>query len=169
MNELVAFHRRRFALLAASEADLLACETVPALREVEALAHSFDHEPRAVGWISVSCRDGRHLRTGERIRDAAAIADGVTGVVAVGINCTAPEDVEEGIGQLRSATEKPIVVYPNSGEQWDAMNHRWCNDRHAQLHEYRERWLRAGAAAIGGCCRIGPADIAALRRPPSRA
>ncbi len=35
---LVAFHRRRFAILAASGADLLACETVPSLPEARALA-----------------------------------------------------------------------------------------------------------------------------------
>jgi homocysteine S-methyltransferase len=53
------------------------------------------------------------------------------------------------------------VVYPNSGELWDAKNRAWEGEAGFPRHLV-ERWLEAGATLIGGCCRVGPAQISEI-------
>ena len=48
----------------------------------------------------------------------------VAAVMAVGVNCTAPGAVRPSIAAAATAG-KPVVVYPNSGEGWDAVGRRW--------------------------------------------
>jgi Homocysteine S-methyltransferase len=61
-------------------------------------------------------------------------------------------------------TVKPIVVYPNSGESYDAEAMCWHGGAVATtLAEHAREWLRLGARLIGGCCRTTPADTRALR------
>src|SRR4051812_36238138 len=94
--DLRAFHRPRMELPAAAGADVLACETVPAAAEAEALIAEAD----ALGvpaWLSLTAvLDGNGVvrtRRGERAADVFAMATGVDAVVAVGVNCTAPAAV----------------------------------------------------------------------------
>ena len=56
---------------------------------------------------------------------------------------------------------KPAIAYPNAGETWDAENHTWVGTSSYDLARV-PAWRQAGAAHLGGCCRIGPATIAAL-------
>ena len=162
-EQLADFHRERLAVLASTDADLLAVETIPDLDEVAALAGLLDELPGAAAWISVSCADGAHLRSGAPIEEAVAAATQSSAVNAVGVNCTAPEHVEELIGRIRAVTALPIVVYPNSGEGWDAVGRRWIQshgvdvDRSAAI-----RWQACGASLIGGCCRVAPDRIAEI-------
>jgi homocysteine S-methyltransferase len=157
--ELVAFHRPRAAVLADSGADLLACETVPDLVEARALVEVL----RALGapaWLSYTI-DGAHTRAGQPLTEAfAALAD-VPELVAVGVNCCAPQDVANAVRVAAGETGKPVVVYPNSGERWDAAGHRWLG-RSGFAPELAESWVAAGARLVGGCCRVTPADVAAL-------
>ncbi|MFQ5350146.1 MAG: homocysteine S-methyltransferase family protein, partial [Thermoanaerobaculia bacterium] len=86
-------------------------------------------------------------------------------VVAVGVNCTAPRYIGSLITTLREVMAKPIVVYPNSGERYDAAGKRWLPDESpADLAAGAGEWVRLGAGIVGGCCRTGPADIRRLRR-----
>jgi homocysteine S-methyltransferase len=158
------FHRERLEVLWDAEPDLLACETIPVLGEAEALADLLG-ETGAVGWLSVTCADGGHLRDGTPVEEVGVLAAATPGFVAVGVNCTAPEHVAELVARLRSATGKPIVVYPNSGEGWDAVARRWLPAGGPTVDAATARtWIAAGANLVGGCCRVGPADIAALVR-----
>ncbi|MEN8162924.1 MAG: homocysteine S-methyltransferase family protein, partial [Acidobacteriota bacterium] len=56
-------------------------------------------------------------------------------------------------------------VYPNSGEVYDPTAKRWRpgSDAGAWVDD-AARWSDLGAAAIGGCCRVGPGTIAELRQ-----
>lgn len=158
------FHRERLRVLWEAGPDLLACETIPVLREAEALADLLT-ETAAVGWLSVTCADGGHLRDGTPLEEAAALVEATPGFIAVGVNCTAPEHVAELVARLRSASRKPIVVYPNSGEGWDAVARRWLPAGGPTVDAATARtWVEAGANLVGGCCRVGPAHIAALAR-----
>jgi homocysteine S-methyltransferase len=85
------------------------------------------------------------------------MTDGVDTVVAVGVNCTDPA----GIGPAVEAAErsgKPVVVYPNSGETWDAVGRRWTGTPGVSSADVLG-WIDAGARLVGGCCRVRPADI----------
>lgn len=157
--ELRAWHRPRLRALAAAAPDVLAIETVPSLAEVEAVCA----EVAGLGvpaWLSVTIADGR-LRSGEELADAAAIAARTTEVVAIGVNCCAIVEVEPALAKLARATRLPLVAYPNSGERWDADARAWSGAA-ASAHEHVGSWQRAGARLIGGCCRVGPEEIARI-------
>jgi homocysteine S-methyltransferase len=156
------FHRERLRALWEAGPDLLACETIPDLVEAGALADLLT-DAGAVGWLALTCADGGHLRDGTRVEEAAAIADATPGFVAVGVNCTAPDHVEELIRRMAAVTAKPIVVYPNSGEGWDAASRRWVPTTGPTVDAATARaWVDAGARLVGGCCRVGPDRIAEL-------
>jgi homocysteine S-methyltransferase len=71
--------------------------------------------------------------------------------------------VGDAIRALKAGTDKPIVIYPNSGEEWDAGARGWHGSwDHGSLSALAPQWMDAGARLIGGCCRTGPRDIAAL-------
>jgi homocysteine S-methyltransferase len=163
VRELRAFHRPRMAVLAEAGADVLACETVPAAAEAEALLT----EAADLGvpvWLSLTTVLGDdgvvRTRRGEPAADVFVMAAGVDEVVAVGVNCTDPAGVPAAIGAARVAG-KPVVVYPNSGEGWDAAARRWTGSPGLPDDAVRG-WLDAGARLVGGCCRIRPQHIAAL-------
>jgi S-methylmethionine-dependent homocysteine/selenocysteine methylase len=82
-------------------------------------------------------------------------------VVAVGVNCSAPGDVAPAVAVAAEVSGKPVVVYPNSGEQWDAAARAWTGDA-AWGEQPVDAWLGAGARLVGGCCRVTPAHIAEL-------
>ena len=70
----------------------------------------------------------------------------------------------EVISELRKVTHKPIVVYPNSGELWDADKKRWLPAHEpVDLTQAAVQWQNEGASLIGGCCRTGPDLIRAMR------
>ncbi|MGY1745973.1 homocysteine S-methyltransferase [Blastococcus sp. SYSU D00695] len=160
VRRLREFHRPRMAALAAAGADVLACETVAAAAEAEALLVEAGDLGVPV-WLSLTTvRDAAGLartRRGELAADVFAMAADVDAVVAVGVNCTAPADVPAGV--VAAATSGlPVVVYPNSGEGWDAGARRWTGAGRLDPTEV-PGWVMAGARLVGGCCRVGPAAI----------
>jgi homocysteine S-methyltransferase len=162
-EQLVAFHARRFGVLATSGADFLACETIPVLDEALALATLLAQYPDARAWMSFTSTDGIHTAHGESLSNCARLLNRVPNVIAIGVNCVKPEIVGDAIRALRAGTGKAIVVYPNSGEQWDGKTRSWHGSwDHESLAALAPQWVSAGARMIGGCCRIGPRGIAAL-------
>ncbi|GAA3802363.1 homocysteine S-methyltransferase [Sphaerisporangium flaviroseum] len=158
---LVDWHRPRWDVLANSGADLLACETIPSYPEARAIARLLERTPHVNAWVSFSCRDGEHLSDGTPLQECAALFAGNPQVVAVGINCTAPSLVKNLIGHIDGS---PIVVYPNSGEIWDAENHRWLGLADpVEFGAAAREWRDAGASFIGGCCRTTPEHIRQIR------
>ncbi|RLQ22624.1 homocysteine S-methyltransferase [Seongchinamella sediminis] len=161
---LYRFHRQRFLRLAAGGADFLACETIPCIDEALAL-NRLIAETASPAWISFSCRDDAHLSSGESIEQAARALAGNAWLFALGVNCTAPGHITALIDRLRSAWSRRIVVYPNSGEQYCAATGRWQGTRSPlEFAAAASTWWQHGADIIGGCCRTGPAHVAALRR-----
>ena len=157
--QLRDWHRPRFEILADAGADVLAIETMPCLAEVQAFVDLLD-ESSATAWVSLSAIDGR-TRAGEPIEEAFALAGSSPGVIAVGVNCCPAEQVAELTAIAASVTGKPVVVYPNSGEIWDGVASAWTGDPSFRTAEVRS-WAAAGAALIGGCCRVGPDEIEEL-------
>ncbi len=163
VQELVDYHARRFGVLAAAGADLLACETIPVLDEARACALLLERHPGTRAWLSFTSPDGARTSHGEPLADCARLADAAAGVIAVGVNCVKPEIVGDAIRALKSGTGKPIVVYPNSGETWGAGSESWQGrPAGASLATLVPGWIAAGAGLVGGCCRVGPGEIAAL-------
>jgi homocysteine S-methyltransferase len=152
------FHLPRLELLVAAGPDLLAVETIPDLEEAEVLVELLD-EIAFPAWLSYSVA-GSLTRAGQPLEEAFAIRS--TNLVAVGINCCAPEDVQSAV-ELAALSGMPVVAYPNSGEGWDAGGRRWTGGA-SDATSLASGWAAAGAEYIGGCCRVGPEDIRALAR-----
>ncbi|OLZ67465.1 homocysteine S-methyltransferase [Streptomyces sp. IMTB 2501] len=157
--ELERFHRPRIEVLAAASPDVLALETVPDADEGAALLGAV----RGLGvpaWLSYTV-DGRYTRAGQPLEEAFALAADVDEVIAVGVNCCAPQDVATAVEIASRVTGKPVVVYPNSGETWDAGARAWTGSTTFSPRQVKA-WREAGARLIGGCCRVGPEGIAAI-------
>jgi homocysteine S-methyltransferase len=161
---LRAFHRQRWHVLATSGADLLACETIPSHVEARVLLELLRETPDSYAWFSFSCRDGKRVSDGTSLAETLAPFNDVPQVVAVGVNCTAPSLIPNLISEARHAVDQPIVVYPNSGEGWDAATKCWIGTAEAVVFATAsEQWRDAGASIIGGCCRTGPQHIREIR------
>ncbi|GAQ55715.1 homocysteine S-methyltransferase [Streptomyces acidiscabies] len=159
--ELAAFHRPRIETLAAAAPDVLALETVPDTDEAKALLEVV----RGLGtpaWLSYSV-EGDRTRAGQPLEEAFALAADVDEIIAVGVNCCAPGDATRAVEIAARVTGKPVVVYPNSGEGWDANARTWTGSSSFAPEEV-EGWSAAGARLIGGCCRVGPEAIASIAK-----
>lgn len=157
--ELARFHRPRLEVLAAARPDVLALETVPDADEARALLRAV----RGLGvpaYLSYSIA-GDRTRAGQPLDEAFALAAEATEVIAVGVNCCAPDDADRAVSLAARTTGKPVVVYPNSGESWDAEARAWCGSP-AFGADRVGGWAADGARLIGGCCRVGPEAIAEL-------
>jgi len=163
-KELKAFHADRLAVLSNSGADLIACETIPALAEAEVLTELLSDVPNIEAWISFSCKDGAHISDGTEFPAAIAAVVDSEAVVAAGLNCTAPRFVNALLDRARQATDKPLVAYPNSGELYDATTCDWQSASEIGMIEQAARgWRDRGALLIGGCCRTTPETIRGIR------
>ena len=164
-TEMMAFHRARVEALAGSGVDLLACETLPSFAELQALVALLAEFPAMPAWFSFTLRDSEHLADGTPLTQVAALLNDTPQAVALGINCIALEKATPALATLQTLTSKPLLVYPNSGEQYDAVSKSWHSaPAGCGLQDKLNEWRQAGARIIGGCCRTTPQDIAALAR-----
>ncbi|MFJ6677664.1 homocysteine S-methyltransferase [Microbacterium sp. NPDC091382] len=154
--DLARWHRRRIDVLAAAGPDLLAIETIASPAEAEAIALALEGI-EVPAWISLSAASTAF--EGDGLAAALATAASAPNVVAVGANCCPPEFIPAVLAAVPAGVA--AVVYPNSGETWDAASRSWRGEAGAAFAE-AEAWVDAGARLIGGCCRTTPADIAAL-------
>jgi homocysteine S-methyltransferase len=159
VRDLERFHRPRIEVLAQAAPDVLALETVPDSDEAQAMLRAAEGTGIPV-WLSYTI-DGVTTRAGQPLADAFALAAGNDQVIAVGVNCCAPQDAGPAIALARTVTGKPVVVYPNSGERWDGTTRSWSGTGTFDPALVRS-WRAVGASLIGGCCRVGPAAISAI-------
>lgn len=164
-EELRLFHKDRLELFDSSDVDVLALETIPSALEAEVLAELL-RDCKTPAWISFCCRDGRRISDQTPLEEVAALFRGHATVLAVGINCTAPQFVPSLIGIIRKALpDKAILAYPNSGERYDAARNAWSGTvSPLDCAAAAARWVDAGAMLVGGCCRMGPEHIRAMAR-----
>ncbi len=160
--ELVAFHAERIAVLAGAAPDLLAVETIPDVEEAEVLAELLAGSD-VPAWMSFSATAGARTCAGQPFAEAVAVAASCDRIVAVGVNCSAPEHVDALLAAARTVSDLPLVVYPNAGGTWDAAAGTWTDvvskDLPAALVH---RWVDAGAALVGGCCGLGPDAVTGI-------
>ena len=160
-EELIEFHKERLEILIACKPDYLAIETIPEIREARVLLNLLKDLGNTIPvWIAFSCKDGSHLSSGERFSEAAKVSKSL-GADYVGINCTSPELV---YSLLESAQGYgPFVVYPNAGRTWNEKLKRLEGNAVKLSDEHITQWKGLGATIIGGCCGIGPQEIAQVK------
>jgi homocysteine S-methyltransferase len=156
---LRAFHRPRLELLASAGPDLIAVETIPDVDEAAVLVELLD-EIGLPAWFSYSA-ERLKTRAGQPLEEAFRVAASSGSVVAIGVNCCAPGDVLAAVRLAVETTGLPAVAYPNRGESWDPIRQAWTGPGGFDP-ALGTAWIDAGARYVGGCCRVGPTDIAAL-------
>lgn len=158
------FHEARLNLFDESEADILALETIPSRLEAEVLAELLS-DCDTPAWISFSCGDDTHISDGTPITEVVAPFNDHPTVIAVGVNCTPPQFVPELVRKVRAAAPaKSVIAYPNSGEVYDAESGSWSGTvTPGDCATAALAWIEAGASIVGGCCRMGPEHIRAIR------
>ena len=152
-------HLPRLELLAAAGPDFFAVETIPDIEEAEVLVELLD-ELGAPAWFSFSAA-GLQTRAGQPLAEAFAVAASARSVFAVGVTCCAPADVLPAGRAATAVTGRPAVAYPNSGARWSPQTRRWTTGSSFDPAA-APGWVEAGAAYVGGCCQVGPREIAAL-------
>jgi homocysteine S-methyltransferase len=167
-QQLVDFHRERLDVLLAADPDVLAIETIPDVREAEALVEVLA-DVDVPAWLTYSAMEGGLTCAGQSIEEAAAVAASSRAVVATGINCTDPRLVTDLVARIRSSVDLPIVVYPNAGGTWDAEDGEWHGGVPVDASDafpagVLDAWRAAGASAIGGCCGTDAATISHVAR-----
>lgn len=162
-EELINFHRPRIKILVDEGVDILACETIPSLIEAKAIIKLLEEFPQVYCWMSFSAKNDLQISDGTLISDCAKYLDSCTQVAAIGINCSAPEHIQSLILEIKKNSKKPIVVYPNSGEEYDAHSKTWHGNSSSETYSCSAKiWFNKGAQIIGGCCRTTPEDIKAI-------
>ncbi|MCX8585260.1 MULTISPECIES: homocysteine S-methyltransferase [unclassified Gilliamella] len=163
-EEFIEFHQIRIQALIDAKADILACETLPNFAEIKALVKVLKQYPTMTAWFSFTLKDANHLSDGTPLKEVIDYLNNVDQVVSVGINCIALEEVTAALTVLQTLTRKPLIVYPNSGEQYDPTTKQWHkNHQHnCTFKNQLPTWLKLGAKLIGGCCQTTPKDIAEI-------
>lgn len=157
------FHRERLAIVADTGPDLLAIETIPSLAEAEIVLEEAVRCSDVPLWLSASCRDATSTCHGEPVADVVAVAASCDRTVAVGVNCTAPDLVHDLLstitGPARAAGLR-LLAYPNHGGRWDG--EVWHDPTSLDVELQVRQWRDDGATLLGGCCGVGPAEIAVM-------
>lgn len=168
-SELLAeWHRPRIEALLRAGVDVLAMETIPCALEAETIVELLKEYPNTKAWLSFSCRDGKHISYGEDFQEVVRRCYDMNPeqLIAVGANCLAPRFVEslfKGLNKGREHNPVPLIVYPNSGENYNAQLGWIDRDQCEPVDIYVKTWLDLGISFVGGCCRTYAADVSRMR------
>ncbi len=210
---LVNFHiRKARTLLMEGKPDGLAVETIPNIEEVGVVCQVLrdlqqqreEMQPNSspvACWISLACRNGREMNDGHSVEEALRTVQSYdpTGrwIAGVGINCFHSTYLPSLVTTLTKVSllqehgRRGIIIYPNSGEAWDAVNEKWKDHSGTSDDELVHQLLKAvqlikdecmmtpktneeavsksvnqnsiPKIILGGCCRTNPTTISMLR------
>ena len=163
-KQLASYHVERLRILAETDADVIAFETIPSMREARVLLHLVQGLPERWAWLSLMCRDATHLADGTPLSEVLKLAQDVPNLCAIGINCVAPRVAVRAIETVQRYASAPVLVYPNASNDWDRAATKLPDETGPEAFAAEARmWLKAGAQIVGGCCRTTPAHIQALK------
>lgn len=161
---LYDFHKPRIEALVEAGADLLAVETIPSLQEARVICDVLKEFPDISAWMTFTLRDAVHISEGTTLKECAEVLNACSQVAAIGVNCVTTEFVSESVQVLHACTQKPIIIYPNSGEHYNPETKTWYGDNHIHMDTAAADWAKKGAKIIGGCCRTSPEDIRGIHK-----
>ncbi len=158
------YHREKLAILVDSGSDLIAIETIPLADEALLIAEILEELGAPPAWFSFGFADETQTYGLDAVDKAVLSIAGYADLVAIGLNCTHPRYVDSLLASMSELVSGiPLIVYPNHGREWDAVARCWIGDSMSiSAGETVKRWVDLGARFIGGCCGIGPEDIAHL-------
>lgn len=194
VDDLISFHKRKTEQLISLSVDGVAFETIPSFLEVKAilkLMKDIRDEVKSNDvyvWMSLACQNEHLLNDGTPIEDVLQTltqTDPNASVInSIGVNCCKLK-YAHGLSQaltnsiLQSRIRRGILIYPNSGEEWDAVNSDWIKDSGCKsslafaleikkcletIHKMcKEKNQDCLPILVGGCCRVKVEDIASVK------
>lgn len=165
------YHRMKLGILLDAGADLVAVETIPLADEARLIAEIMEELGSPPAWFSFGAGSGTETYGGDGLVAAIDAVLGYANVTAVGVNCAHPDVVDAAVSAISSfrttrspsLAEVPIIAYPNRGRRWDATERTWVGDGVDFVDARRiEELVARGVKYIGGCCGVGPSEIARL-------
>ncbi len=110
--------------------------------------------------IGVSFTFQNNCRTifGE-LPESIAITFDRLGTKTIGVNCTEPDTAIEVLKRMSLVTNLPLLAKPNAGKVWIEDNKLKNSISDKKLAGYFEKFVKAGARLIGGCCGTSPQYI----------
>ncbi len=70
--------------------------------------------------------------------------------------------IRKAIKKLRKYSNKKILVYPNSGENFNSKFKTWFGEKKINNKEFSS-WIDESPDIVGGCCRIGKNEIKKMK------
>ncbi|QKF83377.1 homocysteine S-methyltransferase [Halarcobacter ebronensis] len=164
-EELKEFHKKRLEIIAKTNPDLFAVETIPSLNEAKIICELLKAF-NIPAWISFSAKNSSLTNANDDIKECAKYLDEQKHITALGINCTAPEHISSLIKNIKAVSSKPIVIYPNGGSKYNPLTKKWesSSTDSKEFGKLANLWKNDGASIIGGCCQTGPEEIKEIRR-----
>ncbi|KAG1787011.1 Homocysteine S-methyltransferase [Suillus plorans] len=192
VKALTRFHEDRLRVFTSDKetwdkVDFIAFETVPLVREVEAIRQAMDNMKETISpkpwWITATFPNGKYPDTRQPGGDRYTPTEAAIAMIrhdndlpvphGIGINCTAlkyiPELLQEFERAMHGNRKLFLVLHPNGGGGFDLStqafrepeeNDRWAEDLASLVKEAKRRgW---NEIIFGGCCKTGPSDIKAL-------
>ena len=165
-EELKDFHKKRLEIIVETNPDILACETIPLLKEAKIISDLLKQYPHITSWITFSAKNENYTNAGDDIKECMTYLNTQEHISAVGINCTAPQYIPMLIENIKSVCSKPIVIYPNGGSRYNPITKLWeRGELSAQdFAKLAYLWYTKGATVIGGCCETTPNEIEYIRK-----
>ena len=160
-EKLKDFHRTNVEILAATGVTLFAFETIPALKEAQALVELLKEHPNCKCWVSFTTNSGTHTSYGDTFVQAFKTFQNNPQVIAVGTNCCDAKYTKQVLQAANGllGDHQSCVIYPDN---------RACEDKSvpstlpwlSDIHD----WLATGLVGwIGGCCLTTPCHIKQIR------
>jgi homocysteine S-methyltransferase len=164
VDNLMQFHRRKLDQAVLNRPDAVAFETIPSIRECQAVARLLVTSPSILNlpttdgcestcacWISLACRNGDELNDGTPVEKALEALNDIPLdlVQGIGFNCCDTHHLPILVGRwldLEASKcrdrRRALVLYPNSGEKWSADEATWIPGTGSKSSEYfcNELW-----------------------------
>ncbi|CCK69121.1 homocysteine S-methyltransferase family protein KNAG_0B06970 [Huiozyma naganishii CBS 8797] len=150
--------------------DLIGFETIPNIHELRAILSWDETILSKPFYIGLSVHNNGLLRDGSTMKDVADLIKSFGGklnknLTLLGINCVSFSDSPDILESIhKELPDMPLIAYPNSGEVYDTVKKIWLPNRDMVMtwEEVVDRYIKAGARIVGGCCRTSPKDIRAV-------
>ena len=149
-------------LRALTEADFIIFESMHTFRDLENVLGALKGFPDLVYVLSFAA--GTELFADvKRLVDTVEKGTAADPPAALGINCGGgPEAVLRDFEKLMKLTNLPVIVQPNAGAPKGVEGRSLYMASEEYFSTYAVRFVRLGAAGVGGCCGIGPELIRAV-------
>lgn len=161
-EDYIHYHKERLDILIEAGLTVFAFETIPNIEEIKAIKTLLEDYTDIECWLSVTLKDSAHLSDGTKLEEACKVVNTMKNVYAFGVNCTSVKTIDAALEGLLKHSKHPLILYPNGGRKYDAVNKRWIDQTDSSLVEAAVRWQAQGVKIIGGCCQVGPEEIGEL-------